>query len=244
MLYLCADSLCLHEQGEQTLVYLFCDVIDIIDYERFPVHKSACLLTEVIVIHANFLLYIKRCLSLTQGTLTSVKIAAYTYEKKSRARKPQHSSCGPICCGSVCLRAYAFVSVRPCLDMITAAEAQTETRVKKQAEAKNRLWGRWEGEGNKKAKNTLTFTSSHLETTKLPAKKQSPPFCRPGDSACRAKAAFSRSLPRQEAEGQRPQLWSQNPTMWKPAPWCGREERQCVAVRGGKKDLCSWKPGK
>lgn len=35
-------------------MYLLCVVIDIIDYELLPVYKSACLLTEVIAIHANF----------------------------------------------------------------------------------------------------------------------------------------------------------------------------------------------
>lgn len=35
-------------------MYLLYDIIDIIDYELFPVHKSACLLTEVIATDANF----------------------------------------------------------------------------------------------------------------------------------------------------------------------------------------------
>lgn len=35
----------------------------------------------------------------------------------------------------------------------------------------------------KKTKHILTLTSSHVQTTKLSAKEQSPPFCLPGDSA-------------------------------------------------------------
>lgn len=35
-------------------MYLLCDITAIFDYELFPIHKSACLLTEVIAIHANF----------------------------------------------------------------------------------------------------------------------------------------------------------------------------------------------
>lgn len=35
-------------------MYLLYDITDIFDYELFSVHKSACLLTEVIAIHANF----------------------------------------------------------------------------------------------------------------------------------------------------------------------------------------------
>lgn len=55
VLCVCADwSLCSHNWREQELVYLLYDIIDIIDYELFLVHKSACLLTEVIAIHADF----------------------------------------------------------------------------------------------------------------------------------------------------------------------------------------------
>lgn len=73
--------------------------------------------------------------------------------------------------------------------MITTAEGQTKTRVKKQAEAEKRLWRRWKkrrggGRGIKnKTKNILTLTFSHLQFTNLSTKKESPPFFLPGDSA-------------------------------------------------------------
>lgn len=51
----CADwSFSSYNWREQELVYLLYDIIDIIDYELFPVHKSAWLLKDVIAIHANF----------------------------------------------------------------------------------------------------------------------------------------------------------------------------------------------
>lgn len=168
-----------------------------------------------------------------------------------------------------------------------SSRRQTKTRVKKQAEAAKRPWRRWgkvNTERKEKAKNVLTFTSSHLQITKLPAKKQSPLFCLPGDPASKGEPLVQGCSPsrRQSCQThhhlvvpsspmlqqpshcnggvlsfchpqpgcapqetwlhQRPWIWCQKHTLWK--PWCGAEERHYVVVLGGKGNLHSWKQGK